>query len=132
MAAHAERVQGVDPVHLSKVWRISLDEAKRTLEVTSQKRVHTKDPTLAINYGTNDLMLRYRHINEYFYMDTLFSTSKAEKSTRGNTCCQLFVTDKGYLYIVPMESKSQVILAVKQFAKEVGVPDAIICDASSE
>jgi hypothetical protein len=31
-----------------------------------------------------------------------------------------------------MKSKSEVLQAVKQFAKEVGAPDAIICDAASE
>ena len=31
-----------------------------------------------------------------------------------------------------MKSRSEVILAMKQFAKEVGTPDAIICDAAGE
>ena len=65
-------------------------------------------------------------------MDTLKATEKGGKSTRGNIYCQLFVTDRGFLYVVPMKSRSEVILAVKQFAKEIGVPDAIICDASGE
>ena len=57
-------------------------------------------------------------------MDTFFATSKAGKSSRGHTCCQLFVTDKGYVYVVPMKSKSEVLQAVKQFAKELGAPEA--------
>ena len=65
-------------------------------------------------------------------MDTFFATKKGCKSTRGHTCCQLFVTDKGFVYVVPMTSKSEVYQAVKQFAKEVGVPDALICDVSGE
>ena len=65
-------------------------------------------------------------------MDTLKATDKGGKSTRGNVYCQLFVTDKGFLYVVPMKARSEVILAVKQFAKAIGVPDAIICDASGE
>ena len=126
-ATHASRPQGVDAEHLSKIWQISLDDAKRTLDVTRQSQVHTADPTLAKNFGTNDRILRYRHVDENFFMDTLFATSKAGKSTRGNTCCQLFVTDKGFLYIVPLKSKKDVILAMKPFSKEIGVPDAIIC-----
>ena len=35
-AAHAEPQRGVTAELLSKVWRISLDEAKQTLEVTNQ------------------------------------------------------------------------------------------------
>ena len=63
-------------------------------------------------------------------MDTFYASARGSKSTRQNTCCQLFVTDKGFVYVVPMRSESQVLHAVKQFAKEIGAPDAIICDAA--
>ena len=131
-AAHARRTQGMDATHLSKVWWISLEHAQRTLDITTQTSVRTDDPKLSRNYGTNDRMLRYKHINEYFFMDTFFATKKAGKSSRKNTCCQLFVTDKGFVYVVPLTSKSEVLQAVKQFAKEIGAPDAIICDAAAE
>ena len=49
-----------------------------------------------------------------------------------NTCCQLSVTDKGYLYVVPMKWKSEVLAATNQFSKDVGTPDAIVCDMASE
>ena len=65
-------------------------------------------------------------------MDTFFATKKAGKSSRSNTCCQLFVTNKGYVYVVPMKFKIEVLQAVKQFAKEIGAPDAIICDMAGE
>ena len=77
-------------------------------------------------------MLRYKRISEYFYMDTFFATKKAGKTTRGNTCMQLFVTDKGFIYVVPLKSNKDVLAAVKQFAKEVGAPEAIIADAAPE
>jgi hypothetical protein len=77
-------------------------------------------------------MLRYKRITEYFFMDTFFATKKAGKSSRGHTCCQLFVTDKGFVYVVPMKSKAEVLQAVKQFAKEIGAPEAIICDMAGE
>jgi len=131
-AAHGLRHQGVDPKHLSKVWRIEHQDAERTIEVTDQRAVRQDNPKLARNYGTNDRMLRYKHIKEYFYMDTLFATSKAGKSKRGHTCCQLFVTDKGFVHVVPMRSKGEVLQAMKEFAKEVGAPDAFICDASGK
>ena len=77
-------------------------------------------------------MLRYKHIHKHFFMDTFFATSKGGKSSCGHTCCQLFVTDKGYIFVVPMRSKADVLQAVKQFAKELGAPDAIVCDAARE
>jgi hypothetical protein len=131
-AAHAGRSKSIDAKHLSKTWRIDLETAKRTLDITSQKSIRKENPTLSRNYGTNDRMLRYKRINEYFFMDTFFATKKAGKSSRGHTCCQLFVTDKGFVYVVPMKSKSEVLQAVKQFAKEIGAPDAIILDAAGE
>ena len=65
-------------------------------------------------------------------MDTFFATKKSGKSSRGNSCCQLFVTDKGFVYVVPMKKWSETLQDVKMFAKEIGAPDAIICDAAKE
>ena len=118
--------------HLSKIWRISHEDAKSTIDTTTQTSVCTQDPTLSRNYGTNDHMLRYKRIKDYFFMDTLFATKKGGQSSRGHTCCQLFVTDKGFLYVVPMHRKSEVLQALKQFAKEIGAPTSIIADMSGE
>ena len=93
-ATNASRPHGVTPEHLSKIWRISLEDARRTIDTTTQTSVRTQDPTLSRNYGTNDRMLRYWHIQDYFFMDTFFATKKGGRSSRGHTCCQLFVTDK--------------------------------------
>ena len=65
-------------------------------------------------------------------MDTFFATKKGGRSTRAHTCCQLFITDKGFIYIVPMRRKSKVLQAIKQFAKEIGVPTSIIADMAGE
>ena len=104
----------VDPKHLAKIWKINHEDAKRTLEVTSHHQVRNDNPTLSKNYGTGDRMLRYRRIHTYFFMDTFFASKKKTRSTRGNTCCQLFVTDKGFVYVVPMRQKSDVPKTLKQ------------------
>ena len=122
----------VNAKHLSKIWMISYDDATRTIDAMSQHSVQSEDPTLSQNYGTNDCMLWYRRIKDYFFMDTFFATRKGGKSSRGNTCCQLFVMEQGFLYVVPMKRKSEVMQAVKQFAKEIGAPDAIVCDLAIE
>ena len=85
------------------------------------------DSTLSRNIGTNDRAVRYRHIKSSFYTDTLFVTG-ATKSTRGNICAQLFVSDKGYVAIYPMQHQRDYFLAMKQFAKDVGAPDVLVCD----
>ena len=112
-ATHAEKSKGVDPAHLSKIWKIDLKTAEWTLDVVSQSNKRTDNPKLSRNYGTNDRTLRYKQIAEYRFMDKFFATKKAGKSSRGHTCCQLFVTNKGFVYVVPMKSNTVVLQAVK-------------------
>jgi hypothetical protein len=123
---------GVSIEHISKVWQIDLSEAERTINATTQRCVRSHGDNLSRNYSTNDRMLRYRCIHQHFFMDTFFVTKKSRRSCRGHTCMQLFVTDKGFVYVVPMKSKSELSKAIKLFAKEVGAPDAIICEAARE
>jgi hypothetical protein len=104
-SATARFASGVNPKHLSKIWRISHEDAERTLDNTTHLLQRTTNPELSRNYGTNDRMLRYKRIRDSFYMDTFFATKKGGKSSRGHTCCQLFVTDKG---CVPMKRKGKV------------------------
>ena len=131
-SADIKSYKGVNAEKLSKIWRIDLQTAKRTLDVTSQNCSKSHGSSLSRNYSTNDRMLRYKRIHQYFFMDTFFATKKAKSSSRGYTCMQLFVTDKGFVHVVPMKKKSEVIYALKQFAKEIGAPDAIVFDASGE
>lgn len=42
---------------------------------------------------------------------------------------QLFVTDKGFVYVVLMKSQSEIPQALKIFAKEIGAPSLLICDS---
>ena len=46
-------------------------------------------------------------------MDNFFATNKSGKSSRGHTCCQIFVTDKGLVYVLKIKSKSEVMQGVK-------------------
>ena len=63
-------------------------------------------------------------------MDTFFATRNMTKSLRGNRCCQLFVTDKSFVYVFPIKSKNKddILSALKAFTKEIGAPEAIICE----
>ena len=131
-STHASRPRGVTPEHLSKIWHISPKDAKWTIDTTTQMSVRTQDPTLSRNYGTNDRMLHCKRIKDYFFMDTFFATKKGGRFSCGHTCCQLFVTDKDLLYVVPMSRKLEVLQALKQFAKEIGAPTSIIADMSGK
>ena len=79
--ARAGKTIGVDPKHLSKILRISHEDAQRTIDVTTQTSTRTDDPTLSRNYSINDRMLRYKRIKDFFFMDTFFATKKGGRSS---------------------------------------------------
>jgi len=53
-------------------------------------------------------------------------------SSRGHTCVQLFVSDKGFVFVVPMKFKGEFLNAFKSFTKGIGVPEALIVDPAGE
>jgi hypothetical protein len=126
-AVTAGQSWGVSAEHLAKVWMIPHNEAAHTLQVTSQHLCTDIDSSLLRNIGTNNRAVRYRHIKLCSYTDTLFVTGAA-KSSRGDICAQLFVLDKGYVTIYLMQHQRDYFLALKQFAKNVGAPDVLVCD----
>ena len=128
-AISAGRSQGVTPEHIAKIWRIPFDDAVKTLEATTQLIKKNPESSLSRNADTNNRAVRYRRLDSTFFTDTMFATTKA-KSLRGNTCAQVFFSDKDYMTVIPMKKESEYPLALKQFAKEVGVPNALVCDGS--
>ena len=112
-SVHGGPEDSIDAKRLSKVWRISYENAKCAIDASTQHGTHQPNLVMNQNYTTNDWMLRYRRLNQYFFMDTFFATKKGGTSSWGNTCCQLFVTDKAFIYVVPMKRKSEVLSAIK-------------------
>ena len=100
----AGRSQGVTPEHLLKIWQIPFDGAVKTLAMTTHLIQKNPDSLLSRNAGTNDSAVRYQKLRSKFFTDTMFAT-KAAKSLRGNTCCQLFVSDKDFLALYPMRQE---------------------------
>ena len=54
---HGGSEVGIDARHLSKVWQISYEDAKRTIDATTQHGTHHPNPVMNQNYTTNDRML---------------------------------------------------------------------------
>ena len=73
--------------------------------MTTQRGVRTDNPKLTRNFGTQNRILRYKRIIIFFFMYTLFAMNKAGKPFQGHTCCQLFVTNKGFVCVVPIYLK---------------------------
>ena len=86
-----------------------------------------------MNYVTNDQkMIQYKQIQQYFFLDTFFTTTKTKKSIWGNGCWHLFESNKSFLYAGPMAIRNFVLQALKQFTKEISTLEAIICDKSGK
>ena len=130
-AATASKPKGITAQFLSKIWNIKPDLAARTLDQTTQLQRQGGDNDLSRLFSTNDRMLRYKRINSQFFTDTFFVTASG-KSTRGYTCAQMFVSDKGFVAIYPMKSKCDFLDALHLFCKEVGVPVSLVLDPSGE
>jgi hypothetical protein len=71
--------------------------------------------------------VQYSKIKNFFFSDTLFVTGKA-KSSHGNICAQLFVSDKGFVAIYPITKQADYFFVLRHFAKDVGTPDVLVCD----
>ena len=127
VASTAGKPKGIDKEILCKLWCISEPLAQNAIESNTQLCRQSADNTLSRNFSTNDRMLRYRRIQSTFYTDTMFATPKA-KSTRQNTCCQVFVSDKGFVAVYPMKSQAEFPEALHWFCKQVGVPVHLIVD----
>ena len=134
-AMYSGKRSAVNANELAKLWNISSDLAKRTIESTTQRSIRIGGKNgLVRRYQSNDRMLRYNRVNCNVFMDTFFATQqKGFKSTRGNTCAQLFVTDFNHVVIKPIKSRSEGIhRAVKSYFKNYGVPNALVADPARE
>ena len=78
-ALQAGDTNGVSAEMLAKIWRIPIDQAERTLDVTTQLNRQDANSSLFQNFETNDPMLRYRRIKSYFFTDTFYVISKVKR-----------------------------------------------------
>ena len=125
-AISADKSAGISPEMLAKVWCIPENLAKCAVDQNTQLCRHNADNHLSRHLSTNDRMLRYRRLQSIFYTDTMFALK--HRSTRGNACCQIFVSDKGFVAIYPMKSQKEFPTALHWFCKQVGVPDTMVVD----
>ncbi len=116
---------------LAKNWSISLDSAKQTLKVTTQRGVRTTaNPSLSRRFRTNDRQLRYRRLRCDMYTDTL--DAKTVMSKRGNKYAQIFATRFGWYRAFPLKAKSEAHQAVSILFARDGVPNVMVMDGARE
>ena len=79
-----------------------MESSKRTLNVTLQRSKQDENLSLSRNMRTNDGMLRYKLMHTQFFTDKFFAP-KTAKSWRVNACMQIFVSDKGFVFVAPIK-----------------------------
>ena len=126
------RLNQLSPERLSKLWKIPLSVAKRTLKITTHNSIRTKSGNLYSRYRTNTYQRRYRRLGGQFarfYTDTLFSKVI---SVMGHTCAQIFCNKAGFIKIYPMNAKSEAHNALSALIHEIGIPHEIHSDNAPE
>ena len=103
---------------------------KQTTKVTTQLGVRTVDhPSLQQRFRTNDRQLRYRRLNTTMFTDTYLSSIK---STRSNTCAQIWTNYIEWIRIDPMSTKSRLHHSANKLFKNDGVTSKIVMDSARE
>ena len=131
-SAKAGQSNSISPTFLSKIWSINESQAKGAIDSNTHLNKQSGETSLSRHFSTNDRMLRYKRITSLFFTDTFFAKGEAKSHKRGNTCMQIFVSDKGYVAVYPMKSKGQFKDCLHQFCKEIGVPETLVMDKSGE
>ena len=104
-AAEASKPKGVSPTMISKLWCISDKLAEGVIDQNTQLCRNNADNALYRQFTTNNRMLRYKRIQSTFYSDTIFALT--HKSVRQFKCCQVFVSDKGFVAVYTMKSQKE-------------------------
>jgi hypothetical protein len=114
---------------LSRRWGIGLNAAKATLQTTTQAGIRRLMHPAERRVKTRQNHLQFPSLNTRFYSDTMFSASK---STRGNSCAQVFTNGLGYSLFYPLESKSHAHRALMKTIHGVGVMKDLTVDRAGE
>jgi hypothetical protein len=100
-------------------WSIGKSIAENTIKATSHLRVQTVDhPNIERRWPTGDRPLQYCRLYSQI------------KSSRGNNCCEIYVTDFGWSRSFPMTKESEVYETLVLFVGRYGIPEALISDGA--
>mmetsp|Transcript_16812 Transcript_16812/g.23799 ORF Transcript_16812/g.23799 Transcript_16812/m.23799 type:complete len:408 (+) Transcript_16812:1193-2416(+) len=118
------KLSSLTPESLSKMWRIPLILAKRTMEVTTWSSICTNEGKMSRCFCTDLYQQRYHRLggpDARFYTDTHFSKVK---SIFGYTCAQLYNNSGGSkVYTMVAEHKAHKSLIT--FVHQVSIPQEL-------
>ena len=123
-----DKHSSVTPENISRKWRVGLESAKKTLQVTTQTGVRTTIHPFVRRFRVDHLNWDNRFLKGRWYSDTLLAKTK---SLSGNQCSQLYTNGK-FTVNYPIKSRKEVGDTLIQFCQDVGVPEILTADLAPE
>ena len=109
----SERRCEVDPAAMADRLGVSYHISSATLKCTTQMASRNITDPFVRRVRTRQSPMRYPHLADRVYSDTLFSTTVSRP--RLNTCAQLFVTSQKFVKVYPMKTKGDAGDRLNQF-----------------
>ncbi len=128
MFSSESRRPDVSPQALSDRWLIGLEQAKLTMQHTTQRYIRSALLPMARRYNA-DRIYHLPRLQGEWYTDTVFGRIKSKD---GNTCGQLFANENYFAVFYPMDSKAKAGDALRIFCREYGVPERLVHDGAKE
>ena len=123
-----ERHANTTPEDLSEIWNISVEQAKMTLEATTQNHIRSAIMPLSRRYRMDRMFEPKRIIGE-MASDTMDPRCKG---LHGDRYCQVFGNRQMFCEAYPIQKKSDCDDALKKFLREYGASDFMVTDGSRE
>lgn len=122
------RHSNTTPEDLSEVWNISVGQAKMTLEATTQHHSRSAVLPLSRRYRM-DRMYEPKRLRSDMASDTM---DPRGMGLHGDKYCQVFGNKQMFAEAIPIQSKADCHVALKQFIRDFGAPDRMVTDGSRE
>ena len=130
--SHRRTTADVTPENLSRLWRIDLEAAKRTLQATTQDSIGIREGKIHRRVRTQAHQRRYKQLGGHLSLFASDTFKSNVKSTRGNLYCQHFCNRGNFSASYPMKLKSHAHHALDTFIHEIGVPTEMLTDGAAE
>lgn len=126
-----ERTNIITKEVLAKRWGISVENAQRTLQVTTQRGVRTFVNPTDRRFNTRKPHLVFPTMRgSKMYTDTMFANVK---SIHKKVAAQVWTDGNGYCLFYPLNSKSQAHETIHKMVHDMqGIPEVIVKDGSKE
>ena len=121
------QAKGLTPEVLSKRWGVSINKAKDTIKVTTQKGIRNLANPMMRRMKTQRWRTKRRLQGKWFSDTAHFPVKSILQQSKA---AQVFTNAKGYDEFIPIENESMCSDALVQFINEVGVPEHLVVDGA--